>query len=255
MSVADRVPAAGPTLPVAALGLGLAVWWAVTTLTAVPSFLLPSPGAVAGRLVTTPGLYAASAAATLAKVLAGGAVGVAGGASLAVALTRSRWLRRGLFPYVVAARVLPKVAVAPLLLLYVGLGYGTAVVFVALVTFFPMVVNTMAGLGQVPDRQRDLLCSVEADRVRAFLAVELPYALPDAFAGLKQSVTLAVVGAVVAEWVVATDGLGALVLVGSETVQVDVMLASLAVLVAIGLGLYGAVVVCQRVLARRVPLD
>jgi NitT/TauT family transport system permease protein len=160
-----------------------------------------------------------------------------------------------LLPYLVAARVLPKVAVAPLLLLYIGLGFDTAVLFVALVAFFPMVVSTLAGVQRTPETQLDLMRSVDAGRLRTFLAVELPFALPDVFAGVKQSMTLAVVGATIAEWVVATEGLGYLILVASENVQPDVMLASLVVLVTIGLTLYGAVVALQRVVAERVPLE
>jgi NitT/TauT family transport system permease protein len=255
MSVADRVPAAGVTLPVVALAAAVAGWWAVTALGPVPPFVLPSPVAVTERLLGRPGLYVENALATLAKVLVGGGLGVAAGTGLAVVVARSRLLGRALYPYIVAARVLPKVAVAPLLLLYVGLGFGTAVVFVALVTFFPMVVSTAAGLERAPERQLDLLRSVDAGGLRTFLAVELPYAHPDVFAGLKQSVTLAVIGATVAEWVVSTEGLGYLVLVGSENVQLDVMVASLSVLVGMGLGLYGLVVLCQRWVGRRVPLE
>ncbi|MEF8843304.1 MAG: ABC transporter permease [Haloarculaceae archaeon] len=255
MSLADRVPAAEVTLPVGALVAGVTAWWAVTMAGSVPPFVLPSPVAVAERLATRPGLYASNATATAGKVLGGGAVGIAAGALVAVLASRSSLLRRTLYPYVVAARVLPKVAIAPLLLIYLGLGFGTAVLFVALVSFFPMVVSTAAGLRRAPDEQRDLLRSVEASPLRTFLAVELPYAHPDVFAGLKQSATLAVVGATVAEWVVSTEGLGYLILLGSENVQPDVMLASLAVLVGMGLCLYGLVALLQRWVARRVPLD
>ena len=255
MSVADHVPAADVTLPAAAMAVGVGLWWAVTATGAVPALALPPPAAVAERLVTSPELYASNALATLAKILAGGAVGIGGGGAVAVAVSWSRLLRRTLFPYLVAARVLPKVAVAPLLLLYVGLGFGTAVLFVALVSFFPMVVSTAAGLERAPDEQRDLLRSVDAGPVRTFLAVDLPYAHPDVFAGLKQSVTLAVIGATIAEWVVSTEGLGYLILIGSENVQLDVMVASLVVLVGVGLLLYGLVVLLQRWVTRRVPLD
>lgn len=246
MTLYDRMPAAGVTLPVGALAAGIAAWWAATTLFAIPAFLLPSPVAVAARLVDSPALYARNAWATLQKVLAGGAVGVAAGFLAGVLVSHVPLLRRTLLPYLVALRVLPKVAVAPVLLLYVGVGFGTAVLFVALVAFFPMTVSTAAGFDRVPSRQRDLLRSVNAGRARSFLAVELPYALPDVFAGLKQSTALAVIGAVVAEWIVATNGLGALILTASETVQIAVMLAALGVLVAVGLCLYGAVVAVQR---------
>lgn len=244
---AGTAPAApSVVLPLAALAVGVGAWWLVVELLGVPAYVLPAPGAVAGRLAASPGLYARNAVATLGKVVGGGGVGVGAGFLVGTAVAQVPVLRRALLPYLVTLRVLPKVAVAPVLLLYVGVGFGTAVLFVALVAFFPMTVSTAAGFRRVPDRQRDLLRSVDAHPLRALYAVELPFALPDVFAGAKQSVALSVVGAVVAEWVVADRGLGYLVLVGAESVQVAVVLAALAVLVAVGLGLYGGVVALQR---------
>ncbi|MFD1514168.1 ABC transporter permease [Halomarina rubra] len=255
MSVIERVPGANVTLPVAALIVGVALWWAIITVLSIPPFILPSPSAVVERLVTRPGLYASNAMATLAKTLVGGTLGIVGGMALALLVSWHRLLRRAFVPYLVAARVLPKVAIAPLLLLYVGLGFDTAVLFVALVSFFPMTVSTLAGVQRTPETQLDLMRSVDAGRLRTFIAVELPFALPDVFAGVKQSVTLAVVGATIAEWVVSTEGLGYLILIASESVQPDVMLASLVVLVAMGLTLYGVVVALQHVVTERVPLE
>jgi len=246
MSVADRVPVPDATLPLAGLAVAVACWWAVTVAFAIPPFLLPSPAAVLARLVGNPELYLTHAVETLRKILVGGAAGVTAGFTLAVVVVAVPLLRRALYPYLVAARVLPKIAVAPVFLIYFGVGFETAVLFVALVVFFPVVVGTAAGLSRTPDAHLDLLRSVDADPLRTFLSVRLPHALPDVFAGLKQSVTLSVVGAVVAEWVLSNDGLGALILAASENVQVDVMLAALAVLLPIGLGLYGGVLLCQR---------
>jgi NitT/TauT family transport system permease protein len=155
----------------------------------------------------------------------------------------------------VSVRVLPKLAVAPLLLIYLGTGTATATVFVALITFFPLVLNAAAGLDRSPERARELLQSVDVGPVAQVAYVDIPYALPDVFAGLKQSVTLAVVGAVVAEWVVADSGLGFVILLASENLRPDVMLAALAVLVLEGLFLYGAVVLLQRIVNRRLGLE
>jgi len=233
-------------LPVGALVVGVAAWWTATTALSIPPYLLPSPAAVATRLLASPELYARHALATLVKVLAGGGVGIAAGFCLGVAVAHVGPFRRAVFPYLVALRVLPKVAIAPVLLLYLGIGFETAVLFVALVAFFPMAVSTAAGFDRVPPHQRDLLRSVDAGRFRALLAVDLRFALPDVVAGAKQAVVLAVVGAVVAEWIVATTGLGYLVLLGSETVQVAAMLAAVVVLVCLGVGLYGAVALVGR---------
>ena len=241
--------------PAVALAVGVLGWWAATTVGNVPAFLLPSPAAVAAQLLGNPALYAHNAAETLETVVRGGAVGVAAGFALALLVAYLPWFRTAVFPYLVAVRVLPKIAVAPLLLIYLGTGAETAVVFVALITFFPLVLNAAAGLERAPSAHRDLLRSVDAGPLERIVYVDLPYALPDVFAGLKQSVTLAVVGAVVAEWVIADRGLGFLILMGSENVRPDVMLAALAVLLALGLALYAAVVLVQRGVRRWLGLD
>jgi NitT/TauT family transport system permease protein len=246
MSVADRVPAPDLLLPTAALAGGVGLWWLLTALLQLPPYLLPSPGAVADRFVGNPTLYATSAWVTLQRVLIGGGVGVTGGLIIAAVVVYVPLLRRALVPYLVAARVLPKLAVAPLLLIYLGTGFTTGVVLVALITFFPMVVNGVAGFETVPDRYLDLFRSVDAGPVATLFGLRLPYAFPAVFAGLKQSVALAVVGAVVAEWVVATNGLGSLVLFAMEDVQLDVMFAATAVLFVEGFALYGVVAAVER---------
>lgn len=233
-------------LPLGALVVGVVGWWAMTVAFSVPPFLLPSPVDVVSLLIGDPGLYARNALFTLEKVLYGGTVGVVGGFVLAICMAYLPWFRRAVYPYLVTARVLPKIAIAPVLLIYLGTGTGTAVVFIALVAFFPLVLSTVAGLDRTPPEQHALLRSVNAGRVRTALHVDLRYALPDVFAGLKQSVTLSVIGAVIAEWIVADDGLGFLILLGSENVRADVMIAALVVLVAEGLALYATVAWIQR---------
>ncbi|MFC7080599.1 ABC transporter permease [Halorussus caseinilyticus] len=238
---ADRIPATRLSLPAGALAVGVLAWWAVVALLGIPAYLLPTPAAVAARLADRPGLYLRNAATTLRTILAGGLAGVLTGFGAAAVVVHSTFLRRALAPYLVTARVLPKIAVAPLLLVYLGTGAGTALAFVSLVAFFPTFVSSTAGLRETPDEYLDLLRSVEAGPVRTFLFVRVPSALPSVFAGLKQSAALAVVGAVVAEWVLTDEGLGYLVLVGAENVQTDAVLAAVAVLFAEGLAVYGAV--------------
>lgn len=232
--------------PAIALVAGIGLWWAVTRLFDVPAFYLPPPESVAARLVGNPELYLVNALSTLEKVVYGGAVGVSTGFVLALVVAFVPSVRRIVMPYVVTARVLPKIAIAPVLLIYMGTGMDTAILFVALISFFPMVLNTAAGFDRAPKSHLELLRSVDASRYRRFRSVYLPYALPDVFAGLKQSVTLAVVGAVVAEWIVTDSGLGYVILIGSENIRTDVMLAALFSLLVLGLLLYGAVAALQR---------
>ena len=228
----------------------IGAWWALTVVGDLPAFFLPPPDAVVGRLTGNPGLYLRNALFTLEKVVGGGAIGVVGGFVLAIAITYVSLLRKILLPYLVTIRVLPKIAIAPLLLIYMGTGMETAIVFVALIAFFPMVLNAAAGFERAPRTHRDLLRSVDAPPLKTFAHVTLPYALPDIFAGLKQSVTLAVVGAIVAEWIVADSGLGYLVLIGSENLQTDMMIAALFAMLALGLVLYGSVVLLQQWIRR-----
>lgn len=255
MTTRTRTLAGDALYPLLALAVGILCWWALTAVGDVPAFVLPAPTDVAARLLGNPELYARNAWYTLEKVAYGGSVGIAGGFLLAVLVAYLPWVRTAVYPYLVAVRVVPKIAVAPLLLIYLGTGTATAVVFVALIAFFPLVLNAAAGLDGAPAVHRDLLRSVDAGPLERIVFVDLPYALPDVFAGLKQSVTLAVVGSVVAEWVIADDGLGYLVLMGSENVRPDVMLAALSVLLLEGLALYGAVVLLQRGVYRRLGFD
>lgn len=246
MTLFERIPAARFTLPVGSLLVAVGVWWLAVIILEVPPYLLPSPSAVAARIAGNPALYLQNTVATIKKVLVGGAIGIGSGFVIALAITYVPWLRRALYPYLVTVRVLPKVAIAPVLLIYIGTGIETAVLFVAVIAFFPMVVSTTAGLERVPNRYLDMLRTVRAGPLQTLLTVRLPYALPDVFAGLKQSITLAIIGAVVAEWVVSTEGLGFLVLFASEDVQTDVVFAAVVLLFAVGLLFYGAVVGLQR---------
>lgn len=234
------------SLSLAAFGLLLSGWWALTVVLTVPSFVLPPPGDVGSRLLGNPDLYVIHARYTLEKVVFGGAFGILGGVVVGFLLYSVTVVRRVLLPYIVTIRVLPKIAIAPLLLIYYGAGMDTAVFLVALIAFFPMALSTEAGFERVPKRHQELLESVDADPIKTLVSVHLPYALPDIFAGLKQSITLAVVGAIIAEWILVNNGLGHLILVGSQNLQTDMMIASLAVLVVLGLSLYAAIALVQR---------
>lgn len=227
--------------PVVALAGAVVLWAAFVSLLDVPPYLLPHPIEVARRLVSNPDLYLDAAVATTVKVFVGGAAGTLVGFLIGVAVGEIPPLWRAISPYLVVARVLPVVSLAPLLIIYFGVGFATGVGFVALMALFPMAISTAAGFRQIPDAALDLARSVDASRLRVLFAVRLPYAAPDVVAGLRQSVTLAVVGAVLAEWFVSDEGLGYLILLASERIRPDIMLASLSLVFVIGFTLYGAV--------------
>ncbi|GAB7093177.1 ABC transporter permease [Halolamina litorea] len=249
MTVGDRVPEW--SYPVVALAGAVVLWGLFVSLLDIPPYLLPHPISVVQRLVGNPSLYVDAAVATTIKVFAGGAVGTALGLLIGAAVGEVPALWRAISPYLVVARVLPVVSLAPLFLIYFGVGFGTGVAFVALMALFPMAISTAAGFRRTPESALDLARSVDASRLRTLFAVRLPYAAPDVVAGLRQSVTLAVVGAVLAEWFVADSGLGYLILVASENVRPDVMLASLSLVFVVGFSLYGAVGVLGTRVRRR----
>ena len=220
--------------PLLAVLGGVLLWAGFVRLFDVPSYLLPHPIAVGRRLAGDPGLYLEAAVATTVKVLLGGAAGTLAGFLLGVAVGEVPALWRAISPYLIAARVLPAVAIAPLLLIYFGTGFATGIAFVALMALFPMAVSTAAGFRQTPESAVDLAATVDAPRHRVLLSIRLPYAVPDVVGGLRQSATLAVVGAVLAEWFVADSGLGYLILVAAENVRPDVLLAALSLVVLVG---------------------
>lgn len=238
--------------PLMALASAVVVWAAFVSLLDVPAYLLPHPADVARRLAGSPSLYVDAARSTTEMVVVGGAAGTLLGFLVGVVVGEIPTLWRAISPYLVVARVLPVVSLAPLLVIYFGIGFSTGVAFVALMALFPMAISTAAGFRQTPEAALDIAESVDASRLRVLLAIRLPYAAPDVIAGIRQSVTLAVVGAVLAEWFVADSGLGYLILVASENVRPDVMLASLSLVFVVGFVLYAAVGLLGARVRRRV---
>ena len=238
--------------PLATLTASVLLWAVLVSALDVPAYLLPHPVEVERRLIGDTRLYADAAVATTVKVLLGGAVGTLGGFLLGVAVGEIPPLWRAVSPYLIAARVLPVVSVAPLLLIYIGTGFLTGVAFVVLMALFPMAVSTAAGFRDTPAAAMDLAQSVDAPQYRVLLSIRLPYAVPAVVGGVRQSVTLSVVGAVLAEWFVADAGLGYLILVGAENLRPDVVLAALSVVFLVGFAFYGAVAVLGSRLRRAV---
>jgi NitT/TauT family transport system permease protein len=238
--------------PLATLTASVLLWAVLVSALDVPAYLLPHPVEVGRRLIGDTRLYADAAVATTVKVLLGGAVGTLGGFLLGVAVGEIPPLWRAVSPYLIAARVLPVVSVAPLLLIYIGTGFLTGVAFVALMALFPMAVSTAAGFRDTPAAAIDLAQSVDASQYRVLLSIRLPYAVPTVVGGVRQSVTLSVVGAVLAEWFVADAGLGYLILVGAENLRPDVVFAALSVVFLVGFAFYGAVAVLGSRLRRAV---
>ncbi len=233
-----------------ALVIGLLAWEAAVRLSGLPAFILPAPVRVGSRFVEAlrDGSLLWHTAATLFETLAGLGLGLATAVVLGYLISKSPALERALTPYLVASQAVPVVAIAPLLVIWLGPGVLSKILICALIVFFPILVNTLVGLRSVAPELRDLMRSLNATRWQTFTRLEVPAALPVLLGGLKIGATLAVIGAVVGEFVGADRGLGYLVNVGRGAYDTALVFVAVATLAALALGLYGIVSLLERVL-------
>ncbi len=229
--------------PVLALGL-LLLWHHVTSGDdAVPAYMLPPPGAVIEtfRAVLADGSLLRHTVVTLHAVLGGLALGLSVAVTLGYLLAKFPFVEHVLAPYIVALQAVPIVAIAPLLLIWLGSGIASKIVTCALIVFFPMLINTVVGVRQVEPDLRDLMRALGASRWQTLWHLELPAALPVLIGGLKISATLAVIGAVVGEFVGASAGLGFLVSAARSVFNTPLVYVAVFTLTLLALVLYGLV--------------
>ncbi|MGA2126603.1 MAG: ABC transporter permease [Xanthobacteraceae bacterium] len=225
----------------------IAIWEAACRLFAIPSFLLPAPSAiVAAGFDIPPAVWLGHIGATLRVALMGYAAAILVSVPLAVALVSSRFLSRTLYPILVVVQSTPIVAVAPIIVVTLGAADLPRVVITFLITFFPIVVSTVTGLQATPEELIELSRSLRAGRLREMLHIRLPFAVPYIFSALKISTTLAVIGAVVAEFVAAERGLGFFIAFSTSFFKIPQAFAGLVVLVALSLILFRLCAIAQR---------
>ena len=227
-------------------------WQALVMLLGLPAFILPSPLQVTARFVRaiSDGTLLRNTAATLIEVLSGLACGVLFATMLGYFLSRSAFLENILQPFLVASQAIPTVAIAPLLVIWFGPGIFSKVLICALIVFFPILVNTVVGLRNVPENLRDLMRSFRASRWQTLKLLEFPAALPVLLGGLRIGATLSVIGAVVGELVGADRGLGFLINVGRGQYDTALVFVGIFTLVIMALILYSAVLILERRLLR-----
>lgn len=236
----------GMLVPVLAIAATVVVWAAVVRLFEIPDYLLPSPQAVAARVVKEWALLWKHGIYTLLSVLTGFATGVVIGVPIAFAIVLSRSVERAVTPFLVMSQTIPKVAIAPILVVWLGFGILPKIAIVFLITFFPIVVSTVVGLKSVETDMIDLVRSMGARTAKIMLRVRGPSALPQMFAGFKIAVCLAVVGAIVGEFVGSDRGLGFLLLTSTGTLDGPLVWSALLVLIAMGMALFAAVSKLER---------
>jgi NitT/TauT family transport system permease protein len=233
-------------VPVSA-GLAILIWHLAARYGGFPAFILPSPALVWERFTNAllDGRLAYHIAVTLSEVLTGLALGVTAATTLGYLLAKSETFERFLAPYIVASQSIPIVAIAPLLVIWFGPGLISKVLICALIVFFPVLINTIVGLRSVPDELQDLMRSLQATGWQTFKYLEVPSALPVFLGGLRIGATLAVIGAVVGEFVGADRGLGFLINVGRGQYDTALVFVAIFTLVGMALALYGLVVLVE----------
>ena len=235
-------------LGVVSLLLGLLAWHALTRYGGIPNFILPSPFSVWTRFLKalTDGSLIFHTAITLSEIVLGLMVGTLFATVVGYGLAKSRSLERLLSPYLVASQAIPVVAIAPLLVIWLGDGIFSKVVICALIVFFPVLVNTIVGVRAVPTALYDLMNSLHASRSQILWKVEVPASLPVFLGGLRVGATLSVIGAIVGELVDAEKGLGFLLQLGDFQYDTPMVFVAVFMLIALALVLYGFVTLLEK---------
>lgn len=232
-------------LPVIAAALVITGWEAVVRIKQIPNTLLPAPSAVAIRLTETLPFLLGQAVPTTLETIASFLISMVLGISLAVLICKSRLMRDALYPNIVLFQLIPKIALAPLFIVWLGIGSTSRITFGVFISFFPVVVATLTGLTSV-DRDLLRLCkAVGADESRIYAKVRFPAAVPHLFSGLKIAITFAMIGVIVGEFITAQAGLGYMILFAASQAEMTLIFASIVVLCVIGLALYGIIVMAE----------
>ena len=214
----------------------------------VSKIFLPTPAEVWGSLSTYSSLFLTEGLFTLEEILTGFMVGAGVGIGLAIMMFYSTRVRNSILPLLIIFQVIPRIALAPLFIIWLGFGFTYKVVFTIFIAFFPVIVSSIGGFMSVEPEEMELFQSLNAGSRITFRRLLFPTALPELFSGLKVSMTLAMVGAVIAEFLAGSTGLGYLIVTADQTLNTPMMFGGIVVLAIMGLGLYGALEMLQRLM-------
>ena len=224
-------------------------WDVIADALGIEPFLVPAPSDVGDSLWSDRQLLLDNAWVTVQEVLAGFAIAAVAGFGFALVLHLSETMRRALYPLLVASQTVPVIAIAPILVVWLGFGIGPKLAIIALVCFFPITVNALDGLRSVDPELPRMMRTLDASRGQILRRVEIPSALPFLLSGAKIAAVVSVIGAVFGEWSGADEGLGHLILVAQGQVQTARVFAAVFVLSALALALFGGLALIERRLA------
>ena len=234
--------------PLAGTAILIVLWHYYVVLMKVPIVVLPTPGQVLGAVISEAKALTEEGWVTALECVYGFALSLAIGIPIAVVMTYSRIANQMFYPLLVASQSIPKVAIAPILLVWFGTGIKSKLAMAFVIAFFPVVVDTATGLRSTSPELLELARSLQCTRLQTFFKIQLPSALPSIFSGAKIAVTLSVIGAVIGEFIGSNEGLGNLLLTANSQLNSPLVWASLTILSVLGMVLYALVVLAERLL-------
>jgi len=238
----------GYMLPVITLLVILTIWETICWILSIPSWLLPKPSEIAFQIVRLWRYLLAQSYVTFYESIFGFIMAVLLAVPISIAIAYSKALQNTIYPILLVLQTVPKIAIAPIVVLWFGLGLESKIVVAFLVAFFVIIVDLTTGFLTVPPELIDIARLLNAKQSQIFLKIKLPYAMPFFFSGLKSAVTLAIVGAVIGEFVAASKGLGYVILASTPTLNTDIAFAAITMLAIMGLGLFALIHVLERIL-------
>lgn len=224
----------------------VALWEILTVGLGVRDWLLPSPTTVFNRTMRWADSLPLHIGVTAFETLGGFLLAVVVGVPLAMLIVYSAIFRNAVYPILLLLQSIPKISIAPLFLIWVGYGTTSKILMAFLVAFFPIVIDTAAGLRNVPSELLDMGRSLRASSTQIFFGIRLPWSLPYVFSGMKVAISLALIGAIIGEFVGSDTGLGYLILAASGNMDTGLMFGAIAILSAIGMLLFGAIALLER---------
>jgi len=237
-------------LPIATAAAFLILWEIAVRVARIPSVILPPPSEVYDTFLRTYPLLLQHAVPTMIETVVGFALATVLGVALAVVITYSPTWRAALYPNLVLFQLIPKIALAPLFIVWLGIGMESRLAFALFITFFPIVISMATGLAEV-DRAMLRLCrALTATEWQVFVNVRFPYSLPYLFSGMKIGMTMAMIGVIVGEFITAQEGLGYIIIFATSRSETAVIIAAIGLLCALGLALYGVVVLAELAMKR-----
>jgi NitT/TauT family transport system permease protein len=231
--------------PVVFTVVGLILWEIAVRALGIRSIILPPPSEIFVTMIARYDLLFANLWPSLYLTVLGFALAVVGGVLVAIVITYSRLLREGLYPVIVVSQVVPKIAIAPLFIVWFGTGTMSSLLLAFLISFFPMTINAAMGFQTIDEDIHRMARTFMGTRWQIFWKIRMPNALPYIFGGMKISITLAIIGVIVAEFVASQEGIGYLIKLAGGLLDTPLMMAAITVLSIAGLVLYAIIAVAE----------